>query len=64
LLVVDGWEEPLKALAKDQGAQRLTLHYPDPERREKQLKAYKINPARASLHAYELYGPEPQTEGD
>ena len=45
LVVVDGSEEPLKALAKDQGAQCLMVCYPDPERKEKQLKAYKIDPA-------------------
>jgi protocatechuate 3,4-dioxygenase, beta subunit len=45
LLVVDGSEEPLKALAKDQGVQRLMLCYPDPDRKEKQLTAYKIDPA-------------------
>ena len=45
LVVVDGTEGQLKAIAKDQGVQRLMLCYPDPERKEKQLNAYKIDPA-------------------
>jgi len=43
LVVVDGSDEQLRRLAKDSALQTVMLCRPDPERKEKQLKAYKID---------------------
>src|SRR5579871_3770884 len=43
LTVVDGSEEDLRRLAKDYALQTLMLCRPDPGRKEKQLKAYRID---------------------
>jgi hypothetical protein len=48
LVVVDGTDEQLHKLAKDAAIQSVMLVRPDPERREKQLKAYKIDPAASN----------------
>jgi hypothetical protein len=45
LVVVDGTDEQLRKLAKDAAIQAVMLVRPDPERKEKQLKAYKIDAA-------------------
>ncbi len=45
LVVVDGSEADLRKLAKDHALQTLMLCRPDPERKEKQLKTYKIDAA-------------------
>ena len=43
LVVVDGTDEQLRRLAKDASIRAVMLVRPDPERKEKQLKAYKID---------------------
>ncbi len=45
LVVISGSDEQLKKLAKDNSIQTLMLCRPDPERQEKQLKAYKVDPS-------------------
>lgn len=48
LVVVEGSDEQLRALAKDAGLQAVMLCRPDPERKDKQLKAYKVDPSAAN----------------
>lgn len=48
LVVVDGSDEQLRQLAKDSALQSVMLCRPDPERKAKQLKAYKIDPAASN----------------
>ncbi len=43
LVVVEGAEEQLRTLAKDAALRTVMLCRPDPARKEKQLKAYKID---------------------
>lgn len=43
LVVVEGSDEQIRKLAKDSAIQSTMLVRPDPERKEKQLRAYKIN---------------------
>ncbi|MFO0801986.1 MAG: hypothetical protein U0791_02520 [Gemmataceae bacterium] len=43
LIVIEGSDEQLRSLAKDAGIRNLMLVRPDPERKEKQLKIYKID---------------------
>jgi hypothetical protein len=45
LVVISGSDEQLKKFAKDHSIQTLMLCRPDPERQEKQLKAYKVDPS-------------------
>jgi len=45
VLVVDGTEDELRKLAKEASLKSVMLCRPDPERKEKQLKAYKIDAA-------------------
>jgi protocatechuate 3,4-dioxygenase, beta subunit len=45
LVVVDGSDEQIRKLAKDSAIQAVMLVRPDPERKERQLKAYKIDAA-------------------
>lgn len=48
LVVVDGSSDALRQFAKDQTMKNVMLCRPDPERREKQLKAYKVNPTTSN----------------
>ncbi len=45
LLVVDGSDAELQAIAADQKLKYVMLCRPDPAKKEKQLKAYKIDPS-------------------
>ena len=45
---MDGSDEQLRTLAKDAGLQAVMLCRPDPERKDKQLKAYKVDPSAAN----------------
>ena len=53
LIVVDGSDEQLRTLAKDSAIQNVMLVRPDPEKKEKQLKAYKIDPT--ATNTFMLY---------
>lgn len=48
LVVVEGSDEQLQKLAMHHAVRHLMLCRPDPERRDKQLRLYKVDPAAAS----------------
>ena len=56
LVVVNGSSQELQALAKSRQLKNLMLCRPDPERRDQQLRTYKVNPAQeCSVILYEDY---------
>jgi len=56
MLVVNGSQTQLQALASDQAVQHLMLCRADPERKEQQLKAYKVNSsAQNTIILYQDY---------
>lgn len=56
LVVVDGTEGDLRKLAKDELLKTLMLCRPDPDRKAKQLKSYKVDPEVSNtVYLYEDY---------
>ena len=56
LIVVDGSDEQLRKLAKEASIKDVMLVRPDPERKEKQLKLYKIDASAATtIMLYQEY---------
>lgn len=56
LVVVDGSADELQSLAKEHSLRQLMLCRPDPQRKEKQLKAYKVESLAAnSVVLYQDY---------